>query len=67
MKKFLVSAMAVLALAACSKFNENGNSVVQNGELEQSYVAITLAADDMTRAADGVYEEGLAAEREVKS
>ncbi|MBQ5692548.1 MAG: hypothetical protein IIV72_03775 [Alistipes sp.] len=47
MKKFLVSAMAVLALAACSKFNENGNSAVQNGELEQSYVSITLASADM--------------------
>ena len=68
MKKFLVSAMAVLALAACSKFNENGNSAVQNGELEQSYVSITLASADMnTRANDGKYEEGLAAEREVKS
>ena len=68
MKKFLVSAMAVLALAACSKFNENGNSAVQNGELEQSYVSITLASADMnTRADDGKYEEGLAAEREVKS
>ena len=68
MKKFLVSAMAVLALAACSKFNENGNSAVQNGELEQSYVSITLASADMnTRANDGKYEEGLDAEREVKS
>ena len=67
MKKFLVSAMAVLALAACSKFNENGNSAVQNGELEQSYVSITLASADMnTRADDGKYEEGLAAERAVK-
>ena len=68
MKKFLVSAMAVLALAACSKFNENGNSAVQNGELEQSYVSITLASADMnTRADDGKYEEGLAAERAVNS
>ena len=68
MKKFLVSAMAVLALAACSKFNENGNSAVQNGELEQSYVSITLASADMnTRANDGKYEEGLAAERAVNS
>ena len=67
MKKFLVSAMAVLALAACSKFNENGNSAVQNGELEQSYVSITLASADMnTRADDGKYEEGLDAERAVK-
>ena len=67
MKKFLVSAMAVLALAACSKFNENGNSTVQNGELEQSYVSITLASADMnTRADDGKYEEGLDAERAVK-
>ena len=65
MKKLLFVAVAAFAFAACS---EKDNGPVQNGELEQSYVAITLAADDMnTKADDGQYEEGLAAERAVKS
>ena len=67
MKKFLVLALAAIAFAACAEKNEE-NAPVLNGEMEQSYVSITLASDDMnTRAADGKYEEGLAAEREVKS
>jgi hypothetical protein len=60
-------ALAAFGFAAC----ENAQDFVapeQNGELEQSYVAVTLAADDLnTRAADGKYEEGLAEERAVKS
>ena len=67
MKRFLVLALAAIAFAACAEKNEE-NAPVLNGEVEQSYVSITLASDDMnTRAADGKYEEGLAAEREVKS
>lgn len=66
MKKYLFLAVAALGFAACA---EKGiDSPVQNGELEQSYVAITLAADNMnTKADDGKYEEGLAAERKVES
>ena len=66
MKKYLFLAVAALGFAACAeKGLENGP--VQNGELEQSYVAITLAADGMaTKADDGKYEEGLAEERAVK-
>ena len=67
MKRFLVLALAAFAFAACSEKEESGNQAVQNGELEQSYVAITLAADDITRADDGKYEEGLAEERAVQS
>ena len=67
MKKFLVLALAAFAFAACSEKEENGNQPVQNGELEQSYVAITLAADDLTRADDGKYEAGSDEERAVKS
>ena len=68
MKKLLVLALAAFAFAACSEKDESGDKSTQKGELEQSYVSITLAADDMgTRAADGVYEEGTAAERAVKS
>ncbi len=65
MKRFLVMALAAFAFAACSEKEESGNAI-QNGELEQSYVAITLAADDMgTRAEE--YEEGRAEERAVHS
>ncbi len=67
MKKFFICALAAMAFVACSENNENVNEPNQKGELEQSYVSITLAADDMTRAADGKYEEGTEAEREVKS
>ena len=66
MKKYLFIALAALSFAACEK-SADENKTQQNAELEQSYVAITLAADDMTRADDGKYEEGLAEEREVKS
>ena len=66
MKKYLFIALAALGFAACEKSTDE-NKTQQNAELEQSYVAITLAADDMTRADDGKYEEGLAEERAVKS
>ena len=66
MKKYLFIALAALGFAACEK-SADENKTQQNAELEQSYVSITLAADDITRADDGKYEEGLAAEREVKS
>ncbi len=64
MKKYLFIALAALGFAACEKTADD-NNVQQNAELEQSYVAITLAADDMTRADDGKYEEGLNEERAV--
>lgn len=69
MKKYLFFAVAALGLAACAeKGLEESKSPVENGEFEQSYVAVTLAADDMSsKAADGVYDEGTAAERAVKS
>ena len=66
MKKYLFLAVAALGFAACAEKGLENNT--PKGELEESYVAITLAADDMnTRAADGKYEEGLTAERAVKS
>ena len=67
MKKYLFIALAAMGFAACESAQENATPG-QNGELEQSYVAITLAADDLnTRADDGKYEEGLSEERAVKS
>ena len=68
MKKYLFLAVAALGFAACAEKGLDNNGPANNGELEQSYVAITLAADDMnTKAADGKYEEGLDTERAVKS
>lgn len=67
MKKYLFLAVAALGFAACAEKGLD-NGPVNNGELEQSYVAITLAADDMaTKAADGKYEAGLEKERYVHS
>lgn len=69
MKKYLFLAVAALGFAACAEKDVDiDNGPVQNGELEQSFVAISLAADDMsTKAAGGMYEEGLDEERAVKS
>ena len=68
MKKLLVLALAAFAFAACSEKGEEGTQTLQKGELEQSYLTITLAADDMgTRAEDPVYAEGSEDERKVKS
>ena len=66
MKKYLFIALAAFGFAACTEKGEE-NAPVQNAELEQSYMAITLAADDITRADEPEYEEGLAAERAVES
>lgn len=66
MKKYLFIALAALGFAACAENGEQ-NAPIQDGELEQSYMAITLTADDITRADDGKYEEGRDEERAVKS
>ena len=71
MKKYLLIALAALGFAACENVNDEINPG-QSGELEKSYVAISLAADDLTRAGeyadehDGKYAEGSEEEREVK-
>ena len=67
MKKYLFIALATMACVACSE-KEEANKPAQNAELEQSYVAITLLADDMsTRAQGDEYEDGDADERVVNS
>ena len=68
MKKYLFLAVAALGFAACAEKGLD-NGPVQNGELEQSYVAITLTADDMTTKAGhdkDSYELGLDSERAVR-
>lgn len=68
MKKYLFLAVAALGFAACA---EKDNGPIENGELEQSYVAVTLAAGDMNTKAgtdpDGVYADGTDDERKVNS
>lgn len=67
MKKYLFIALAVLCFTACAENGEQ-NVPVQNGEMEQSFMAVSLLADDMsTRAVGAEYEDGEAAERVVKS
>ena len=67
MKKLLFVALAAFAFAACEKPAEENNPQ-QNGEMEKSFMAVSLLADDMsTRAAGDEYENGEAAERVVKS
>ena len=69
MKKYLFLAVAALGLAACAEKGLDNNGPANNGELEQSYVAITLAADDMATKVGtnpgGVYAEGTEDERAV--
>lgn len=69
MKKYFFMALAAFTLAACENANNDPNFDL-NGELEESYVAITLKADDLgTRAPEGEYEfnDGTPAESAVHS
>ena len=65
MKKMLFVALAALGFVAC---NNDMDEAAHSGKVENSYIAINLnAADNSTRAADGDYQEGDAAERAVNS
>ena len=66
MKKSLFIALAAMGFVACAEKAET-NVPVNNGEKEQSFMAVTFTADDITRADDGKYAEGTEAERAVKS
>lgn len=68
MKKILMMFCASLFLASCAGIFDDDKTPVNNGEIEKSYIAINLmAADPDTRADDATYQEGLTAERAVKS
>lgn len=74
MKKYLFLAVAALGLAACAEKGLDNNGPANNGELEQSYVAITLAASDMATkigtdpdGSNGDYADGTDDERKVIS
>ena len=66
MKKYLFIALAAMGFVACAEKAET-NVPANNGEKEQSYMAVTFTADDITRADDGEYAAGTEAERAVKS
>lgn len=66
MKKYLFIALAALGFAACAEKDDH-NLSVNNGEKEQSYMAVTFTADGATRATEGEFAEGTEAERAVKS
>ena len=66
MKKPLFIALAAMVFVACTEKAEDIVSA-NNGEKEQSYMAVTFTADDITRADDGEYAAGTEAERAVKS
>lgn len=66
MKKYLFIALAALGFAACAEKAET-NVPANNGEKEQSYVAVTFTADSVTRAEEGNYVVGTDEERAVQS
>ena len=69
MKKYLFIALAVIGLAACAKEDiSGGNGPSYNGEVEESYIAISLATSESTRAdGDDGYLDGTNIERQVAS
>ena len=69
MKKYLIMALAAFGLAACATDDIDGvNGPSHNGEVEESYIAISLAAPDNTRAdGDDGYLDGTEIERKVAS
>lgn len=70
MKKYFIIALAALGFAACAEKIEDTNAPVQNGELEESFIAINLMSADLdTRAAedDYGYADGTPDERKITS
>ena len=69
MKKFLIVAFAALGLVACNDNNlDDVHNDISSGEVATSYISINLsAAEKGTRVEGGEYQEGLEAERAVKS
>ena len=67
MKRFLFSILAALALAGCTEKLTDTGSPAEKGELERSYISVTLKSDDAgTRAQDDPdFEYGEADERYV--
>ena len=68
MRRYLFITLAVLGLLGCTENINEPNSPDMNGELERSYISVTLMSDDAaTRADDVDFEYGDAAERYVEN
>lgn len=67
MKRYLFIALATFALIGCTE--DMTDSAPLNGELEQSYISVTLASDEVSSRASGdaAFEYGDEAERYVES
>ena len=68
MKKYLFIALAALGLAACA---EKMDDTAQNGEIEESYIAINLMSGDLNTRSNGDpaggYDDGTDDERKITS
>lgn len=66
MKKFFISILAIAVLAGCAKEQKPGLDYTPTGE--NSYMAVTLKAPtNLTKVAEGEYEDDLSAESKAKS
>ena len=68
MKKLLIVAFAALGFVACNNDDLNDVNKGLSGEVETSYISINLSsAEKLNRADVPAYQDGLTAERAVKS
>ncbi len=67
MKRYLFIITAALGLAGCAEKLTDTSSPDQKGELERSYISVTLKSDDAGTRASGDYEYGTEAERYVET
>ena len=68
MKKYLLIYLAAIGLVACTEKLDDTSSPIEKGELETSYIAVTLKSDAMgTRAGSDDYDRGIPEERAVKN
>lgn len=67
MKKYLFFAVAALAFAACAEKKLDNDASEQKGELEESYIAVTLKSADMDTRASDDFDYGSDKERYVKT
>ena len=67
MKRFSFIIFAALGLLGCSDKATDPVSPIEKGELERSYISITLKSDDSGSRADDEFEYGEAEERYVEN
>lgn len=67
MKRYLFIILAALGLAGCTEKLTDSGSSSQKGELERSYISVTLKSDDASTRADDSFEYGESAERYVEN